>query len=195
MIPCTAVIFNLLVVLGNPQIGNQTGETTYTSSQSSNAQVISSAGSNKYPKLNNNGLQSHYSFNPDEDSNSLLELLFRTLFALAIVCLLAYFILNKIALRFGGLANLDTRSKNTRLLQVVERLTLEPRRSLFIVKTQDQYFLVGSSEQGLQLLSKLELDETPETLEKNANSSSMPFFKYLIKAQQKVTEDPSNASN
>jgi flagellar biogenesis protein FliO len=42
------------------------------------------------------------------------------------------------------------------LVTVVERVPLDQRRALFVLKAADEYLLVGSGESGLQLLSKLD---------------------------------------
>jgi flagellar biogenesis protein FliO len=42
------------------------------------------------------------------------------------------------------------------LVTVVERLPLDQRRTLFVLKAADEYLLVGGGEAGLQLLSKLD---------------------------------------
>jgi len=46
-------------------------------------------------------------------------------------------------------------------IQVAARLPLEPRRSLYVVKIGEEYFLVGTSEAGMQCLTPLK----PESVE------------------------------
>jgi flagellar biogenesis protein FliO len=83
---------------------------------------------------------------------SLLASALRTLFALAGVCALAYVVLSWLSRRgIGAMA----RSKSGRL-EVVERVTLAPRTSLYLVRVDGRELLVGSGEAGgLSLIKDL----------------------------------------
>src|SRR5262249_46660598 len=48
------------------------------------------------------------------------------------------------------------RSRGAHLLDVVARLSLEPRRSLYVVQVAGKTLLVGTSEMGLSVLSELD---------------------------------------
>ncbi len=75
--------------------------------------------------------------------------LLQTLLALGAVCLLAYVVLRWVSKRFHGLGRPGGR------MRLIERLPLEPRRSLYLVEVEDRRFLVGSGENGITLLSEI----------------------------------------
>lgn len=81
--------------------------------------------------------------------------LFQTILALAAVCLLAY-----VALRFGlkrlyGVG----RGGERNILRVVERLPLDPRRSLYLVEVAGRYVLLGTSESGVSFLTEVDSEQ------------------------------------
>lgn len=76
-----------------------------------------------------------------------------TLFVLGAVCLLAYLILGKALPR---ILRVPMPTASQRLMTVVDRLPLDPKRSILIVAMGEQHFMVGSTEQGLTLLSRLD---------------------------------------
>lgn len=86
---------------------------------------------------------------------------FEMLLSLGVVCLLAYLLLGKLLPR---LLRVPAASASGRLLSVVDRLPIDPRRSLMVVKMGEQHFLVGSSEQGLTLLARLDPSEVRDAL-------------------------------
>ena len=86
----------------------------------------------------------------------------RALIALAAVCLLAVFIFRSMAKRgFGTQSRLGA-------VRVIQRIALEPRRSLYLVRAGSRVLLIGISEGGgPQLLAELD----PETVPEEATSS------------------------
>src|SRR6185437_5990244 len=46
-----------------------------------------------------------------------------------------------------------------RLIQVVERHALEPRKTVYLIKVADQYFLIGSTGERLETLAGGTLDQ------------------------------------
>ena len=91
------------------------------------------------------------------------ELLVSSLMVLVVVCVVAW-----VVVRFGGRWVASARGRGSRLLEVVARLPLEPRRSLYVVEVAGKTLLVGTSEMGLSVLSELdgaviraELDRRP----------------------------------
>ena len=46
-----------------------------------------------------------------------------------------------------------------RMIQVIERHALEPRKTVYLIKVADQYFLIGSTPEGLTTLSGATLDQ------------------------------------
>ena len=79
--------------------------------------------------------------------------LLQTLFALGVVCLLAF-----ILLRFGMKKLYGLRKG--KLLHVTEHLPLDPKRSLYVINVAGKHILLGSGEQGIRLIK--EFDEKDE---------------------------------
>ncbi|XXF76029.1 flagellar biosynthetic protein FliO [Myxococcaceae bacterium GXIMD 01537] len=90
----------------------------------------------------------------EEEPESLGWTLIRTLFVLGAVVASIYLTLNVGLRRLMGLPGVATGRPS--LVSVVERVPLDQRRTLFVVKAADEYLLVGGGEEGLQLLSKLD---------------------------------------
>jgi flagellar biogenesis protein FliO len=82
------------------------------------------------------------------------ELLITSLVVLGAVCIAAY-----VAVRFASRLFATGRARGTHLLDVVARLPLEPRRSLYVVEVAGKTLLVGTSEMGLSVLSELDAAE------------------------------------
>ncbi len=116
-----------------------------------------------------------------EESENLGWALARTLLVLGVVVASIYLTLNVGLRKLMGLQGAAMGRQP--LVSVVERLPLDQRRSLFVVKAADEYLLVGGGEGGLQLLSKLDVEaveriraQRPQT---NAVSLS-PFLQKLL---------------
>jgi flagellar biogenesis protein FliO len=82
------------------------------------------------------------------------DLLITSLVVLAGVCIAA-FVVVKVVGRFLATG----RMRGAHLLDVIARLPLEPRRSLYVVEVAGKTLLVGTSEMGLSVLSELDGDE------------------------------------
>ncbi|MBI2066633.1 MAG: flagellar biosynthetic protein FliO [Deltaproteobacteria bacterium] len=52
-------------------------------------------------------------------------------------------------------------------VKVLERVVLEPKKSLYIVKLLERYFLLGSAEQSLNLITELSKNEGEQLEGKN----------------------------
>jgi flagellar protein FliO/FliZ len=89
-----------------------------------------------------------------EEPESLGWTLARTLLLLLAVLASIYLTLNVGLRKLMGLQGVGGGRQN--LVSVVERVPLDQRRALFVLKAADEYLLVGSGEGGLQLLSKLD---------------------------------------
>ncbi|MBP8810610.1 MAG: flagellar biosynthetic protein FliO [Kofleriaceae bacterium] len=89
-------------------------------------------------------------------------LLVTTVVLLAVVCLVAFVVVR--LLRRG----LEGRPVGERLVSVVARVPLEPRRSLYVVRVGGKTLLLGASEGGLSLLSELDGAALPSTTEVSA---------------------------
>lgn len=81
------------------------------------------------------------------------ELLATSLLVLVGVCVLA-FVVVRVARRYLG----APRGAGAGMLDVVARVPLEPRRSLYVVEVAGKALLVGTSEMGLTVLSELDRD-------------------------------------
>lgn len=82
------------------------------------------------------------------------DLLVTSLLVLGAVCIAAF-----LAVRFFGRLLATGRARGTHLLDVVARVPLEPRRSLYVVEVAGKTLLVGTSEMGLSVLSELDGSE------------------------------------
>jgi len=82
------------------------------------------------------------------------DLLVTSLVVLVVVCVAAF-----IAVRLFGRFLGPGRARGTHLLDVVARVPLEPRRSLYVVDVAGKTLLVGTSEMGLSVLSELDAAE------------------------------------
>jgi flagellar protein FliO/FliZ len=82
------------------------------------------------------------------------DLLVTSLVVLGGVCVAAL-----VVVRLLGRVLATGRSHGGHLLDVIARLPLEPRRSLYIVEVAGKTLLVGTSEMGLSLLSELDASE------------------------------------
>ena len=105
---------------------------------------------------------------PPEDPESLGWSLVRTVLLLLAVLASIYLTLNVGLRRLMGLQGVAVGRKQ--LVTVVERVPLDQRRVLFVLKAADEYLLVGSGEGGLQLLSKLD----PQAVERIQAERSQP---------------------
>ncbi|MFN0064358.1 MAG: flagellar biosynthetic protein FliO [Myxococcaceae bacterium] len=91
---------------------------------------------------------------PMPEEPSLGWTLLRTLVVLGLVVALAYLLLNFGLRRWMGLSLLPGGKKG--LVRVVERVTVEPKRSLYVVEAAGEFLLLGASESGFHLISKLD---------------------------------------
>lgn len=99
------------------------------------------------------------------------DLLMTSLLVLAAVCVAAFVIV-----RWVGRWMTTGRARGAHLLDVVARLPLEPRRSLYVVEVAGKTLLVGTSEMGLSVLSELDAGEV------RARAVERPSFGELVKA-------------
>lgn len=83
-------------------------------------------------------------------------MLFQTLLALAFVCGLAYLIFRVL------LPRLTTNYGAKNMMRVVDRIGLDARKSLYIIEVTGRWFLVASSENGVQMISELDAETAAE---------------------------------
>ncbi len=84
-------------------------------------------------------------------NNSILDYV-KLLFILAGILVLAWIGLRYWMPRLSGM----TAIASGNAIQVVARQALEPRKTLYVVKAGGEYLLLGSSEQEMQLLTRLD---------------------------------------
>jgi flagellar protein FliO/FliZ len=82
------------------------------------------------------------------------DLLITSLLVLGAVCIAAF-----VAVRLFGRVLAAGRTRGTGLMDVIARVPLEPRRSLYVVEVAGKALLVGTSEMGLSVLSELDAGE------------------------------------
>jgi flagellar protein FliO/FliZ len=82
------------------------------------------------------------------------DLLVTSLLVLGAVCVVAF-----VAVRVFGRWLATGRTRGAHLLDVVARVPLEPRRSLYVVEVAGKTLLVGTSEMGLSVLTELDAAE------------------------------------
>jgi flagellar protein FliO/FliZ len=99
------------------------------------------------------------------------DLLVTSLVVLGGVCIAAF-----VVVRLVGRLLATGRSRGAHLLDVVARLPLEPRRSLYVVEVAGKTLLVGTSEMGLSVLSELDGGEV------RARVVARPSFGELVRA-------------
>jgi flagellar biogenesis protein FliO len=99
------------------------------------------------------------------------DLLVMSLVVLGVVCVAAF-----VLVRLVGRFLATGRARGAHLLDVVARVPLEPRRSLYVVEVAGKTLLVGTSEMGLSVLSELDGDEV------RARAVSRPSFGELVRA-------------
>ncbi|MCY1015447.1 FliO/MopB family protein [Pyxidicoccus sp. MSG2] len=114
-----------------------------------------------------------------EEPESLGWTLVRTLLVLGAVVASIYLTLNVGLRRLMGLQAMAAGRQP--LVSVVERLPLDQRRSLFVVKAADEYLLVGGGEAGLQLLSKLDSEAVERIRAQRPQTNVVPLSPFLQK--------------
>jgi flagellar protein FliO/FliZ len=102
------------------------------------------------------------------------DLLVTSLLVLGAVCVVAF-----VAVRVFGRWLATGRTRGAHLLDVVARVPLEPRRSLYVVEVAGKTLLVGTSEMGLSVLSELDAAEV------KARTVPTPSFGELVRAAWK----------
>lgn len=99
------------------------------------------------------------------------DLLLTSLLVLGVVCVAAFAVV-----RVLGRFLATGRVRGAHLLDVIARVPLEPRRSLYIVEVAGKTLLVGTSEMGLSVLSELDAHEV------RARTAPQPSFGELVRA-------------
>lgn len=121
------------------------------------------------------------------EPESLGWVLARTLLLLGAVLLSIYLTLNVGLRKLMGLPGPSV-SRRQSLVSVVERVQLDQRRTVFVLKAADEYLLIGSGEGGLQLLSKLDTQAVDRIqAERPEPSNVVPLSPFLQKLLSRRT--------
>ncbi|NOJ80711.1 flagellar biosynthetic protein FliO [Myxococcus xanthus] len=123
-----------------------------------------------------------------EETDSLGWTLVRTLLVLGVVVASIYLTLNVGLRKLMGLQG--AAAGRQPLVSVVERLPLDQRRSLFVVKAADEYLLLGGGEGGLQLLSKLDVEAVERIRAQRPQTNAVPLSPFLQKLLSRRSGGP-----
>jgi flagellar biosynthetic protein FliO len=124
---------------------------------------------------------------PFDTGPSLLWMLVQTIFMLAFICAMAYIVI-RLLKRFGGVAT------SSNLIEIIDRVALDQRKGLYVIKVTGRYLLIGTSENGVQLLGELDAEaveskvQIPEPQPDILNSARAMFtdrFEELLKKRDK----------
>jgi flagellar protein FliO/FliZ len=120
-----------------------------------------------------------YSDDSAAKPDSLGWTLFRLVVVLGLVLGLIYLTLNFGLRRLMGLQKSVFGREG--LVSVVERIAIEPRVSLLVVKAGSEYLLLGRTEQGLSMLHKLSSEEVEKLQKQPPTAAQMsPFLQKLL---------------
>jgi flagellar protein FliO/FliZ len=81
---------------------------------------------------------------------NFVTMLVETMLALGLVCGLAYLVFH------FALPRLNTARSGNSMVRVVDRVGLDPRKSLYVVEVAGRWLLIGASEAGVHLVSELD---------------------------------------
>ncbi|MCB9654313.1 MAG: flagellar biosynthetic protein FliO [Deltaproteobacteria bacterium] len=101
---------------------------------------------------------------------SLAGQLLKTVLVLGAVCLLAYVVLGRLLPR---LLNIPAPGTSRRIIQVVDRLPVDPKRSVMLIKLGERHYLIGVTEHGISLLSQVDEQDVEHALSEAGPSSSV----------------------
>lgn len=96
-------------------------------------------------------------------------MLIQTIFALALVCGLAYLIFRVI------LPRLTVNYGANNMVRVVDRIGIEARKSLYVIEVAGKWMLVASSESGVQLIAELDAEEAKRAEEEILKMRQTPL--------------------
>ncbi len=122
---------------------------------------------------------------------SYVAQLLQTVLMLVAICALAYLLLGKLLPKFLGMTAVGRRAMIAApaqgLLHVVDRLPLDPRRMLMVVRVGEEHFLVGVADQSMTLLARLDDSSFAEALEAGDRGAKLlgPFARLLERRMDK----------
>lgn len=118
--------------------------------------------------------------------------LIRTFVVLGIVVLCAYITLNFGLRRLMGIAAVP---RSQGVVQLVERIPLDQKRAMFVIKAAGEYLLIGGGEGTLSLIAKLDPQEVERLQQQRPPSLSLsPLLQKLLKRRD-VPAPPAPGDN
>ncbi|MFO0727433.1 MAG: flagellar biosynthetic protein FliO [Myxococcota bacterium] len=117
--------------------------------------------------------------------------LFQMVLMLGAVVAFAYLVLGKLLPRFFGMSDTGRRAMlaapSRGVVEVVDRLPLDPRRSLIVVRVGGECFLVGLAGENMTMLSRLDDSEIelPGPATPASNKLANRFQRLLERRQEK----------
>ncbi|HEV2861530.1 MAG TPA: flagellar biosynthetic protein FliO [Pyrinomonadaceae bacterium] len=99
---------------------------------------------------------------------NFVTMLVETMLALGLVCGLAFLVF-----RFA-LPRLSTVRSANSMVRVVDRVGLDPRKSLYVVEVAGRWLLIGASEAGVHLVSELDARSAEEAAEELERRRAAP---------------------
>ncbi|MCY1045165.1 flagellar biosynthetic protein FliO [Corallococcus sp. bb12-1] len=123
-----------------------------------------------------------------EEQESLGWVVVRTVALLGAVLASIYLTLNVGLRRLMGLQGVPVGKAS--VVSVMERIPLDQRRTLFVLKAADEYLLVGGGEGGVQLVSKLDRDAVERIRAARPPSSPVSLSPFLQKLLSRRTGGP-----
>ncbi len=110
--------------------------------------------------------------------------LVRTFVVLGFIIMVIYVTLNFGLRRLMGISAVP---RGQAVVQVVERIPLDQKRAMFVVKAAGEYLLIGGGDGSLQLIAKLDAPEVEKLrLQRLPGIALSPFLQKLLKRR----EDP-----
>jgi flagellar biogenesis protein FliO len=126
-----------------------------------------------------------------EEPESLGWMLTRTLLLFGGVLASIYLTLNVGLRKLMGLQGVPMGRPS--VVSVLERVPLDQRRTLFVLKAADEYLLVGGGESGLQLLSKLDTEAVERIRSERPPAKVVSLSPFLQKLLARRDATPSGA--
>ncbi len=108
------------------------------------------------------------------NSLTFIWMLVQTIFALLLVCGLAYLIFRVI------LPRLTVNYGANNMVRVVDRVGIEARKNLYVIEVAGKWMLVASSENGVQMIAELDAEEARLAEEEIIKKRQMPPGKNVL---------------
>lgn len=117
-------------------------------------------------------------------NNEIFDYL-KMIVVLAGILVLAFLIIRFWLPKFVGLKGLSSGP-----IRIAARFSLEPRKNLYIVEAASEYFLVGTSEDGIHFLTALNSERSEAALEQAAKPKQEAEFSKFVRAFRRPQDSP-----